>query len=197
MMSFVSIIASTRWISAVSDGTLVDVNGQGQIITLPAAKPSLIRISDTQLIACTGSASVLRRLKEKFPYKKEAYIIDKEVREELKQDACSVPFSRQDVLIAVAEVTSSATCRVISNQPGSAWQTLIPSPDRLAALYLAGRTVNEKEIKEIAAEADRQLQLFGKETPEQILRVQKSLNRFVAGKDATVGQRIFKMILER
>ncbi|WP_010631279.1 hypothetical protein [Sporolactobacillus vineae] len=196
-MSFVSIIASTQRVSAVSDGTLVEVNGEGHITALPGAKPSLIRISDTQLVACTGSASVLRRLKERFPYKKEPYVIDKEIRDELKQEACSVPFSQQDVLIAVAEVTAGVVCRIISNQPGAAWQTLVPSPNRLAALYLAGRAVNEEEIKEIAAEADRQLQLFGKETPEQILNVQKSLNRFVAGKDAAVGQRIFKMVMEK
>lgn len=195
-MSFVSIIASTRRISAVSDGTLVDVDEDGKIITLPGAKPSLIQISEAQLIASTGSAAVLKGLREQFPYNKQAYVTDETFYERLKKAANSIPFSKQDVLVALADVTRGVSCRIISNQPQSAWQTLIPRMDRLAALYLAGRTVNEEQIKEIAAEADRTFRLFGKQTPEQILRAQKSLNRFVAGLDGTVGIRTFKMILE-
>lgn len=195
-MSFVSIIASPMRVSAVSDGTLVDVNENGEIVKLPGAKPSLIRISEAQLIASTGSATVLKGLREQFPYKKEAYVTDETFYEQLKQAADSIPYSNQDVLIALADITRGVSCRIISNQPQSTWQTLIPDTDRLAALYLAGRTVNEEHIKEIAAEADRKMRLFGKNTPEQIFRAQKSLNRFVARLDGTVGIRTFKMILE-
>lgn len=197
VMSFVSIIASTRLISAVSDGTQVDLNEQGEIVLLPGVRPSLIRISENQLIACAGSASVLRYLKKSFPFKREGYEINSAVTGELERAAHLVPFSKQDVLIALADVSEQVMCRIISNRPDDDWQTLIPSQDRLAALYLAGRTVDEESIKEIAAECNRQLQLFGKETPDQIYRAQKSLNYFVADRDATVGTRVFRIMLER
>jgi hypothetical protein len=194
-MSFVSIIASTRLVSAVSDGTQVDLNERGDIVMLPGTKPSLIRISENQLIACTGSTSVLHQLKKSFPYKDEAYEMTSAFTGELERAAHSVPFSKQDVLIALADVSGEVICRIISNDPDQDWQTLVPSRDRLAALYLAGRSIDEEHIKEIAAECDRQLQLFGKETPDQIYRVQKSLNQFVASRDTTVGTRVFRIML--
>lgn len=196
-MSFVSIIASTRFVSAVSDGRQVDLNERGDLVTLPGTKPSLIRISENQLIACAGSASVWRHLKKIFPFKRETYEINSAVTGELERAARLVPFSKQDVLITLADVSQQVMCRIISNRPDDDWQTLIPGQDRLAALYLAGRTVDEKSIKEIAAECNRQLEFFGKETPDQIYRAQKSLNCFVADRDATVGTRVFRIMLER
>ncbi|RYM04756.1 hypothetical protein EWH99_09080 [Sporolactobacillus sp. THM7-7] len=197
-MSFVSIIASSERVSAVSDCRLVDLTDEGTRQAVPGSKPGLVRISDCQLLACTGSATVLKRMKKEFPFRRQHYKMDQEMLDHLAQLASAVPFAHQDVLISLVSTAGSVSCRLFSNKPGDAWQTLIPEKGRLATLFLAGRDIDEQAIRTIYNEFARLLGLYGGEDDfRQIRRAQEELNHFASGIDPLIGERIAHMELIR
>ncbi|WP_353947755.1 hypothetical protein ABNN70_10535 [Sporolactobacillus sp. Y61] len=190
-MSFVSIIASDQWASVVSDNHLVDMNKQGKIVVRPGSKPSALRISDSQIICCTGSASALREIRENFLFRDEAYKISQDQWDWLTTRIRRIPHQVQDVLLAVVDHSQKMTCQMISNQPGDTWHRLYPEGERLAALYMAGRGVDEYQIRQISAECSRLIRKSGKNSVEQVSSAQKALNKFAGDLDHTIGTRTF------
>ncbi|TGB00397.1 hypothetical protein E4665_01590 [Sporolactobacillus shoreae] len=196
-MSFVSIIASPEWASVVSDGQLVDLAKNGERTVLPGMKPSVLRISEQQLLVCTGSASILKIIREKFPFQKGAYVINESSIRIMEELVRSVPFESQDVLVALVDASGPVNCRLFSNSPNDSWQTLTPDHKRLASLFLAGRNINEEKIKRISNEFNRLILIYGKETANQVVEAQKDLNRLAGEFDHTVSQRIYRFLLQR
>lgn len=194
-MSFVSIIASARLASAVSDGWLVDLSDNGESVILPGSKPSMVRISERQIIACTGSASVLKIIKNGFPFQKNDYVFDESRMNFFEQSVQEVPYEKQDVLLALIDASGPMTCSMFSNEPGQSWHVLRPDGGRLATMFLAGRAIDEVKIKKISEEFNRLLRMYGEKSSEQIFSAQRALNHLVSGLDPSVGPRTYRQLV--
>ncbi|WP_100487870.1 hypothetical protein [Sporolactobacillus pectinivorans] len=196
-MSFVSIIASPERVSVVSDCHLTDLDKNGDRIVLPGTKPSMVKVSENQLVVCTGSASALKKIKKMYPFQKENHVFNETALEAIEETIRHVPFEKQDVLFALVDCSGPVSCMIVSNKPGDRRQTLVPDHRRLAVLFLAGREISEENAKRISDEFNRLVQSTGKERTNQIFEAQKKLNQYVAGLDHTVSQRIYHLLLEK
>lgn len=196
-MSFVSIIATEQWISAVSDGNLVEFDKEGNWQIKPGKKPSFFRISERQFIACTGSSEAWSRIKKEFPFKKEPYPLDKDMLNHLEDVVRGVPQNQQDVLLVVADATNRVTCRMISNQPDTKWTVIEPESGRTGTLFLAGKLIDEKKIRLISEEFNRLLQVHGKDESKQVVLAQRELNKIAATLDPTIGTRIYQLLINK
>ncbi|GGL62217.1 hypothetical protein [Sporolactobacillus putidus] len=196
-MSFVSIVASDNMASVVSDGLLVDLSGNGEPAILPGKKPSMIRISSRQILACTGSAAVLKSLRKAFPYQENAWSINESRMHILEQLVREVPFEKQEVLLALVDAGGMMTCSMFSNEPGEKWHVLRPEGERLATMFLAGREINETKIKQVSEEFGRLIHLYGKDSTDHIFAAQRELIHFVSETDPLVGGQIFHQNITR
>lgn len=194
-LSFVSIIASNQWVSVVSDGNQVEASNAGEVQISLSKKPSFVRISEYQFIACTGSEKRLKRIKRLFTFQDHPYKIDSAMLAQLKEEVTSVPSDRQDVLLAIADAAEGCVCRMISNKPGARWITLRPEYDRAATLFLAGKGIDEQKISFLSDECNRLLRHKEGKLDNAII-VQTQLNRIAATLDATIGSRVFHLSIK-
>ncbi|WP_332238549.1 hypothetical protein [Sporolactobacillus sp. KGMB 08714] len=190
-MSFVSIIATDKMASAVSDGRLVNLNENGQPAMIPGEKPGIIRLSGRQILACTGSAAALKSLRKVFPYQDRAWSFNESQIHVLERFVRAVPYEKQDVLVALVDAGGPMTCRMFSNEPGEKWHVLRPEKERLATMFLAGREIDKTKMRRISEEFGRLLHMYGEDSPEHIFAAQRELNHFVSEMDPLVGRRIF------
>lgn len=196
-MSFVSIIASERWASAVSDHLLVDIGKNGDMTVLPGSKPSMFKISARQIVACTGSASVLHRLKTEWPFRESAYSFDRDFMRTGASAVEAISITKQDILLALIDSSGPMICHMFSNQPDQEWQTLVPEGGRLATLFLAGRGIDKERIRMISRRCSSLLQPYEKISPDRAYAVQKQLNQYATALDKTVGARIFRLAIQK
>lgn len=194
-MSYVSIVASTEWASIRSDCRLIEVSDSGKQKILPANKPSFFKISKKQLIACTGSASLLRQLKKDYCFQKRAYPITPIFLDDLKKRAAGYSSELQDVVIAfVNAAEGELTCQMITNEQESDWKFLVPDANRLAMVFMAGKEIDKQEMAYITKLFKEYLEVKEK-TPTGIADAQKEIIRYVAGVDPLVSpQSVIQLI---
>ncbi|MCL1631805.1 hypothetical protein M3N64_07560 [Sporolactobacillus sp. CPB3-1] len=191
-MSFVSIIVTERWISAVSDDKLYTVSKQDGISKRLGSKPSFVRLSERQFLACTGDANTLQIIKNELPFKKQSYVIDEARLDWMERQIKKVPSSQQDVLLAVADTTVGSTCRMIDNQPNSEWVNTLPVRGRAGTLFLAGKNIDEHHIKWIAEQCSQMIHGYPDDR-EHVIMAQVRLNRMAQKIDPSIGSRVFHM----
>ncbi|SFF99187.1 hypothetical protein [Sporolactobacillus nakayamae] len=196
-MSFVSIIATNQWISAVSDGNLVEISTEGECHVCPGQKASFIQISKQQFIACTGSRSIRNKIKRNFPFSENPYVFDDDILAQLKQDVQTVPNQWQDVLLVIGEAVQQIECRMISNQANSDWVAIHPQSGKAGTLFMAGKGIDERKIKRIAEEFNRLIQTHGQDDWRNVIRAQNRLNQFVSTFDPTTGSRVFHLLIKK
>ncbi|RYL90315.1 hypothetical protein EWI07_11735 [Sporolactobacillus sp. THM7-4] len=196
-MSFVSIIASSEFASVVSDGCLSDLDETGRRVIVPGSRPSFVRVSECQLIACTGSARSLKQVKAAFPFRKEGYAFGADNLATLEKIIRCVPYHAQDALIAIVNAEPTMSCRMISNEDGQGWQTLRPESDRFAVLFLGGRELNEDKMKQIYRVFNQQIKNDGQKNPQSIFSAQKDVSRLAAELDSSVNKRIFHQLIRK
>ncbi|MFT8311064.1 MAG: hypothetical protein ABF629_07860 [Sporolactobacillus sp.] len=194
-MSFVSIIATDQWISAVSDGTLVEVIEKGKIKRCLGNKPSFLRISKRQFIACTGSAALLNRVKNDMPFNSQPYVINQAMLSRLEHGVKSISAEWQDVLLVVADLTEKSVCRMISNQKDADWVNVVPQYGRAGTLFLAGKGIDNQKIKLIYEECSRMLGDKQNDLKSVII-AQNKLNRLAAKFDPSIGSRLFHLSIK-
>ncbi|MCI1882255.1 MAG: hypothetical protein LKI94_08705 [Sporolactobacillus sp.] len=192
-MSFVSIIASPRQVSVVSDCCPVDLTETGNRVALTGNKPSATMLSECQILVCTGSCSAFKKMRKYFPYRSEPYTIGEKLLRGLEEPVQQVSYARQDVFAALVDTRGTVSCRLFSNRPGDRWKTLIPTEERWATLFLAGREVDEHAIGHIFHEFSRLLGLYGRNDFKQIKRAQRELNHWVAANDPLIGRRTIQL----
>lgn len=195
-VSFVSIVADPNWATIVSDSYLIDETAEGSFKVIPGRKPSYMRLSASQLIACTGSARLLRQLKSDYLFQQRAWKIDARMLNEMRLKVAAISPERQDVLAAIVEAGERMSCRMISNEAGAVWQTLEPDNHRLATLFMASRAIDPEQIAGLAAKLDRRLKMIGK-SQEEVLRAQKETLLDAAKIDTTVSQQSFHLVVSR
>jgi hypothetical protein len=195
-MSFVSIIATKQWISAVSDGNLVEITSEGTCRVCPGQKASFIQISEQQFIACTGSRSIRNKIKGDFPFSETPYVFDDDILGQLKQEVQTIPNQWQDVLLVVGGAVQQIECRMISNQANSDWATIHPQLGKAGTLFLAGKGIDERKIKLIAEEFNRLIRTHGQDDLKNVIRAQNKLNRLATTLDPTIGSRVFHLLIK-
>ncbi|MCO7125665.1 hypothetical protein NIE88_07770 [Sporolactobacillus shoreicorticis] len=194
-MSFVSIIATDKWISAVSDSNLLEVSEKGDMKRCLGNKPSFTRISKRQFIACTGSAALLNRIKHNMPFKFQPYVVNEALLSELEQEVKKFSTERQDVLLVIADLAEKSICRMISNRKDDDWVSIVPERGRAGTLFLAGKEIDEQKIKFIYEECNRMLGSKQRDLKNVII-VQKKLNRLAMKFDSSIGSRVFQLTIK-
>lgn len=192
-MSFVSVVATEKFIAVMSDGLIKDIETDKD---LGKRYQKFTKICNNQFVAFAGNHGVAEALRKAIPFIKRprdllqtSEVIHKRLLEEIPSDK-----AKMSVVIGGVNLEGNIEYHYFTNDIGSDINSNYPKEDGLLCAFLQGPETSHIDLEPVLIDILRQT---GINTPNKILKAQKRLNDYVEERDSTVNKVTFELSIRK
>ncbi|WP_337034833.1 hypothetical protein [Paenibacillus illinoisensis] len=190
-MSFVSIIATKDFLTIMSDGRVMGINGT----PIEENYQKFLKVGDSSFIAYAGDRAFCEMLSRDIQGMVESKSYDTAIQV-LEQIFKKADFGERSVLMGIGGLNSSGNIEfftISSKNYVIQKQKYYPENDTVSYAFLNNTKMGHEEFQEKLIELLRET---GYGAPSQTIQAQRLLNNFIAELDNSVNKSTFRFVIK-